>query len=75
MGISIRAPNFLTTRGAIPENKAAECGLIYQAAMNAEFVQEIIDEEMKPLTGWEWIVFELEDEPDVEPALQPVRAG
>jgi hypothetical protein len=43
--------------------------------MNTEFVREIINEEMKQLTGWEWIVFELEDDPDVEPALQPVSAG
>jgi hypothetical protein len=46
----------------------------------SEFVQEIIEEEGAPriiggFTGWEAIVFEVEDDPDVEPALQPVRAG
>ena len=76
MGISIRAPNFLTTRGTISERAPAEWRLIYRATMNAEFVQEIIEEERDRsmgLTGWEGIVFQVED--DVEPALQPVCAG
>jgi len=76
MGISIRAPNFLTTRGTISESAPAEWRLIYRATMNAEFVQEVIEEERDRsmgLTGWEGIVFQVED--DVEPALQPVSAG
>src|SRR6266542_6039529 len=34
--------------------------------MNAEFVQEILEEAAEPLTGWETIVFELEDDPDYD---------
>ena len=35
--------------------------------MSIEFVQEIVEDEREPrivgcLTGWEWIVFEVEDE-------------
>jgi hypothetical protein len=36
--------------------------------MNAEFVQEIVEHERTPhrafLTGWETIVFQVEDEPE-----------
>ena len=67
MGISIRAPNFLTTRGTISESAPAEWRLIYRAAMNAEFVQEIVEEERDRymgLTGWEGIVFQVEDDPE-----------
>ena len=36
--------------------------------MNAEFVQEIVERERAPhrafLTGWETIVFQVEDEPE-----------
>ncbi len=39
--------------------------------MNADFVQESIEEEDSPrllgcLTGWEAVVFEMEDEPQAE---------
>jgi hypothetical protein len=45
-----------------------------------DFVQEIVQEKSVPriigfCTGWETIVFQIEDDADVEPALQPVRAG
>jgi hypothetical protein len=45
--------------------------------MNAEFVQEIVEHERMPhralLTGWETIVFQIEDEP--EPAAADRKAG
>ena len=38
--------------------------------MNAEFVQEIVEHERMPhralLTGWETIVFQVEDEPELD---------
>lgn len=48
--------------------------------MNTDFVQEIIEEEGRQrsigwLTGWEEVVFEVEDDPDVGTALQPAGAG
>ena len=48
--------------------------------MNIDFVQEIIEDEGKPrilgcLTGWECIVFEVEDERDESPVSSPDGTG
>ena len=68
MQASIRAPTFLTTRGTFPERGAAERRLIKAAVMNTEFEPESAEQEAPHssgfLTGWEVIVFQVEDEPE-----------
>lgn len=48
--------------------------------MKIDFVQEIIEDEYEPrivgcLTGWEWIVFEVEDEGDGSPVSSTEGTG
>jgi hypothetical protein len=47
--------------------------------MNAEFVQEIVEHERPPhrafLTGWETIVFQVEDEPERSADSQSAGTG
>jgi hypothetical protein len=62
-------PQFFTQREAFALWTSSVCRLSEVVAMNFDFISDIADdEENSPttLTGWESIVFELEDEPEAE---------
>jgi hypothetical protein len=66
-------PQFFTQREAFALWKSTVCRLSQAAGMNFDFISEIADDESTEssgtITGWENVVFELEDEPD--PAANP----
>jgi hypothetical protein len=72
MSIDTR-PHFFTQREAFALWKSTVCRLSHVAAVNFDFISDITDDEgtesSGTLTGWENVVFELEDEPD--PAANP----
>jgi hypothetical protein len=68
MSIDAR-PHFFTQRGAFALWKLPVCRLSHATAVNFDFISDITDDtESSPttLTGWENIVFQLQDEPEPE---------
>jgi len=63
-------PQFFTRHEALDLWKSGACRLSHAAVVNFDFISDIADDERTEssgsLTGWENVVFELEDEPEAE---------
>ena len=76
---AVKIANKRCRKCGLVASQPAECRLSHAAAVNFDFISDITDDERTEssgsLTGWENVVFELEDEPPVYPEARSAEGS